>query len=175
MPMLRNFAIKALFLFVSACLYPAAGMAIEEHDSIRVGRLFDGIEAHVDISSAEGRMSAVPRFIIEDKFRNRMRGAAEGKEQEMKSLAKIIKEEKAESLAKTIREGGISYSNGVRLVDRVKDAVKKRRQEKTGNPIISGLEDDINGATGANPAEKKVSEICGSFDFRNLYFRLGVD
>lgn len=145
--MLRNVAIKALVLLVSACLFPAAGMAIEGNRSIRAGRLGDGIEAYVNISSADGRMSAVPQIRIKEKPENTMRGAADGKEEEAKTLTKILP------------EGGISYSNGVKLIDQVREAVKRRKQEKAGVAKASGL------AMETAPGEE--IDICGSCDFRS--------
>jgi len=165
--MIRKIAMAALVLLFSAGLFPLACFAIEGDSSIRVGRVGDAVEAYVNITSSEGRMSAAPQFIIRENREISLRGAGNGNEKERKSLTKLLP------------EGGISYSNGVKLINRAREAIKKRKQEKADDEKSSGPAGRF--ASGeANPAAdndgeidysghvKTAVDLCKSCDFRSI-------
>lgn len=169
--MFRKIAMAALVLLFSAGIFPLSSYAVEGSNSIRVGRVGDAIEAYVNISSAEGRMSAVPRFRIMENREISLGGAGNGKQEEGKSLTKLLP------------EGGISYSSAVKLIDQAREAVRKRKQEKTGAAKSSGPAGrsatgeakpaaDVNGAIDDDDTVKASIDRCNSCDFRSMPGRM---
>jgi len=124
--MLRRVVAKTLILLVSTCLFPPAGVAIDGSRSIRIGHLGEGIEASVEISSFDGRMSATPQLKIKEDPKNDARTSGDGKEGAKKSLTDILP------------EGEISFSKGVRLIDQAKEAIRKKKQEKSDAEKTTG-------------------------------------
>ncbi len=159
--MIRKIATAALVLLFTACLFPLSSAAIEGNGSIRVGRVGDAIEAYVNISSAEGRMSAVPQFRIRENSEISLGGAGNGKQAESKPLTKILP------------EGGISYSSAVKLIDQASAAIKKRKQEKSGAAKPSGPgEISDSGEAKAAADVNGAIEPCNGCNFRSAPGRM---
>lgn len=152
--MFRKIAKAGLVLLFSAGMFPNSSFAVEGSSSIRVGRVGDVAEAYVNITSSEGRMSAAPQFIIRENREISLRGAGNGNEKERKSLTKLLP------------EGGISYSNGVKLINRAREAIKKRKQEKADAAKTSGPAADADGAIDGSGHAKAANDLCNSCDFR---------
>ncbi|MGE5699657.1 MAG: hypothetical protein ACM31N_06285 [Deltaproteobacteria bacterium] len=165
--MIRKIAMAALVLLFSAGLFPLSCFAVEDDKSIRVGRVGDAVEAYVNITSSEGRMSAAPQFIIRENREIGLRGAGIGDEKERKSLTKLLP------------EGGISYSNGMNLINKAREAIKQRKQEKANAAKTSGPAERFSSGQ-ANPAAdndgeidfsghvKAAVDLCKSCDFRSI-------
>lgn len=119
--MIRRAATTAMILLVSTCLLPQASIAIDGIKSIDIGHLGDKIGATVEISSGEGRMSAIPLVRVKEDLHRDVTAVSDGAESGKKTLAKIVP------------DGDISLSRGFKILDQAREVIKKWRTEKAAS------------------------------------------
>ncbi len=125
--MLRRAVTKTLVLLASTCLFPLSSMAIEGSRSIEIAHIGEGIDAYVDLSSAEGRMKAVP-YVKLSGSRVEAPPPGDGGEGAGISPKKLLPE--GNRITQSVQESKeISFSRGSRLLREVKDALKNRKRQ----------------------------------------------
>ncbi len=128
--MLRRSVTKSLVLLASTCLFPLSVMAIEDGRSIEIAHLGEGIDAYVDLSSAEGRMKAVP-YVKLSGPRVEILPAADGREGAGISTKTLLPKENR--IIQSVQESKeISFSRGSRVLREAKDVLKNRKRQNTG-------------------------------------------
>jgi hypothetical protein len=164
--MLRRAATTAMILLVSTCLLPPASIAIDGTKSIEIGHLGDRFEATVEISSVEGRMSAIPLVRVKEDPERAGTAAADGAEFGKKTIAKIVP------------DGDISLSRGLKILDQAREAIKKWKTEKaeSRSAALAGMPASRDGAKAAEDTKVADDEAdSGSQTIRlcdNCNFRL---
>lgn len=123
--MVRRAATTAMILLVSTCLLPEASIAMDGIKSFEIGHLGDKVGATIEISSSEGRASAVPLVRVKEDPERTDAAASDGADIGKKTLAKIVP------------DGDISLSRGLKILDQVKEAIKKWKTEKTETRIVA--------------------------------------
>jgi hypothetical protein len=105
-------------------------MDIEGGRSIEIGHLDEGIDAHVDLSSAEGRMKAVPYVILSGP---RVETLPQAIGKEGAGISPKILLPKGNRLIQSVQESKeISFSRGSRLLREARDALKNRKRQNGG-------------------------------------------
>jgi hypothetical protein len=105
-------------------------MAIEDDRSIEIAHFGDGIDAYVDLSSAEGRMKAVP-YVRLSGPRAEILPIASGREGAGISMKTPLPD--GYRIIQSIQESKeISFSRGSRLLREARDALKNRKRQNGG-------------------------------------------
>jgi hypothetical protein len=114
-------------------------MDIEGGRSIEIAHLGEGIDANVNLSSAEGRMKAVPYVILSGPRVRPCRRRLAGRRGD---IAEDIPS-KGNRLIQSIQEQGISCSRGSRLLREARDVLKtgngKHRNGKIRGDVRGSL------------------------------------
>jgi hypothetical protein len=139
--MLRRAATTALILLVATCLLPQASVAIDGIKSFEIGHLNGRVGTSVEISSRDGRMSAIPIARVKEGPKPVDAAATGGEDIGEKTLAKIVP------------DGDISFSKGRKILNQVKEAVKQWKKEKTG-PRSTALADKPSDRVESKAAEE---------------------
>jgi hypothetical protein len=121
---------RTLILLASTCLFPLTAMAIEGDRSIEIPNLGEGIDAYVDLSSAEGRMKAVP-YVKLSGPRVETLPIASGREGAGISTKTPLPD--GWRIIQSVQESKeISFSRGSRLLREARDALKNRKRQNGG-------------------------------------------
>ncbi len=128
--MLQRSVAKSLVLLASAWLFPLSSMDIEGGRSIEIAHFREDIDAYVYLSSAEGRMKAVPYVILSGP---RVETLPQAIGRESAGISPKILLPKGNRLIQSIQESKeISFSRGSRLFREAKDVLKNRKRQNTG-------------------------------------------
>lgn len=120
-----------LILLASTILLPLPCLANDDGRTIEVAHIGEGIDAYVELSSAEGRMKAVP-YVKLSGPRVETLPLADGKKCAGISTKTSLPD--GNRLIESVRESKeISFSRGSRLFREAKDALKNRKRPNAGS------------------------------------------
>lgn len=128
---------RTLILLASTCLFPPTSMAFEGDRSIEIPSLGEGVDAYVDLSSADGRMKAVPYVKLSGpRVENLpMTYGREGAEISPKAILPD-----GNRFLQSVQESKeISFSRGSRLLREAKDALKNRKRKNGGTDTTAEM------------------------------------